>query len=618
MTEGAGVAARAMLDRLVTQPAWAAIRLRDSATVTLVGGSLSTVQRLADVPLEEGAPESGRRFDRLLAIPFRQVAERGFEVHDDGAPLAVVEIEQEEEVPLADLLAVLPDLPVEFEDRGGFESTDEDYATVVDRIIRDEIGNGEGANLVVGRHYRARLREWDADRALTVFRRLLEQERGAYWTFCFFTGDRFLVGASPERHVSVTGGPDLADVRMNPISGTFRLRRSRAGRAQGPAAGVPGRREGDLRALHGRRRGAEDDVRHLPRGRPGARAVPQADDAPRAHRVPPRRPHPVRRARRAARHHVRRHGHRVAGRERLPADQGVRVRGARLLRRRPRPDRPRRPGSPDRGQPDRDPQCRRLPGRRAPGDRRRDAGPRLRPRLRGGRDARQGRRHPQRLRPRARGVGGARERRRAHARRGRADRAGLAQPAALPLLADRPVRRRSVRGAQGPVGGRARRRGRLREHAEPRVLRARHDHDGGAPRGLPARRARRPRPGGRRSRARRPARRQSPQDRGVPARDRRPPGVRPAVPRGVPGPPGAVRPARDSPCLQGHRLPGHAVAGRPVRAPRAGRVLQHVRRPQRRPAARGRAGGRRPGDRRRPRARRSALPRASSSTPSRS
>src|SRR6478735_4467513 len=224
MTEGAVVAARAMLDRLVTQPAWAAIRLRDSATVTLVGGSLSTVQRLADVTLEEGAPESGRRFDRLLAIPFRQVAERGFEVHDDGAPLAVVEIEQEEEVPLADLLTVLPDLPIEFEDRGGFESTDEDYATVVDRIIRDEIGNGEGANLVVGRHYRARLRTWDADRALTVFRRLLEQERGAYWTFCFFTGDRFLVGASPERHVSVTGGPDLADVRMNPISGTFRLR----------------------------------------------------------------------------------------------------------------------------------------------------------------------------------------------------------------------------------------------------------------------------------------------------------------------------------------------------------------------------------------------------------
>ncbi|MEO5653400.1 MAG: chorismate-binding protein, partial [Marmoricola sp.] len=74
--------------------------------------------------------------------------------------------------------------------------------------------------LVVGRHYRAQLRDWGRDQALTVLRRLLTSERGAYWTYCFWTGDRFLIGASPERHVSVHGG----DVRMNPISGTFRLR----------------------------------------------------------------------------------------------------------------------------------------------------------------------------------------------------------------------------------------------------------------------------------------------------------------------------------------------------------------------------------------------------------
>ena len=55
------------------------------------------------------------------------------------------------------LLAALPDEPVEFADRGGFETSDEEYAGVVRRIIDDEIGNGEGANLVVGRHYRAQL-----------------------------------------------------------------------------------------------------------------------------------------------------------------------------------------------------------------------------------------------------------------------------------------------------------------------------------------------------------------------------------------------------------------------------------------------------------------------------
>jgi 2-amino-4-deoxychorismate synthase len=208
------------LDALGQHEAWAAIRLRDAATVTLVGGTRSEVASLMDVPLEEGAPPEGRRFDRLLAIPFRQVAERGFEAHDDGAPLTVVHVDSEVEVPLTEMLAALPDEEVEFEDRGGFETSDEEYAEVVDRIIEDEIGNGEGANLVVGRHYRARLKDWGAAKALTVFRRLLEKERGAYWTYVFFTGERYLVGASPERHVSVHGG----DVRMNPISGTFRLK----------------------------------------------------------------------------------------------------------------------------------------------------------------------------------------------------------------------------------------------------------------------------------------------------------------------------------------------------------------------------------------------------------
>ena len=150
------------------------------------------------------------------------------------------------------------------------------YAKLVEAIIRDEIGQGEGANLVIGRHYRAMVADWGADKALTVFRRLLERERGAYWTYVFFTGDRYLIGASPERHVSVHGG----DVRMNPISGTFRIPpATRRRRPEGQAPRLPRRREGDLRALHGRRRGAQDDVRHLPRGRPGARPVPQADDA---------------------------------------------------------------------------------------------------------------------------------------------------------------------------------------------------------------------------------------------------------------------------------------------------------------------------------------------------
>ena len=148
------------------------------------------------------------------------MAERGFEAHDDGTPLVVVEVDSEREFSVADVIDAIDDVPVDFVDRGGFETDDDAYAKVVEAIIEDEIGQGEGANLVIGRHYRATVADWGPDKALAVFRRLLERERGAYWTYCFFTGDRYLVGASPERHVSVHGG----DVRMNPISGTFRVR----------------------------------------------------------------------------------------------------------------------------------------------------------------------------------------------------------------------------------------------------------------------------------------------------------------------------------------------------------------------------------------------------------
>jgi phenazine biosynthesis protein phzE len=215
--------ARDAIAALQEHEAWAIIRRStragDRQTVGLVGGRRREVSSLLDIPLESGEPEPGHVADRLVAVPFRQVRERGFEAHDDGTPLVVVDVETEVEFSVEEVVEAIDDNGVDLADRGGFDIDDAAYADLVEAIIRDEIGQGEGANLVVGRHYRAEVADWDAGKALTVFRRLLEREHGAYWTFVFFTGDRYLIGASPERHVSVHGD----DVRMNPISGTFRL-----------------------------------------------------------------------------------------------------------------------------------------------------------------------------------------------------------------------------------------------------------------------------------------------------------------------------------------------------------------------------------------------------------
>ncbi|MGJ9411812.1 chorismate-binding protein [Aeromicrobium sp. CF4.19] len=209
-----------LLDELLSQPAFALVRSRDADIVTLIGGPRVDVDMLADVPLSDGGATGRPEWDSLVLVPFAQARERGFEAHQDGTPLTVIEARVRHEVPLDDLLAMLPDVPIELADAGGFETSDDEYAAMTRRVIEQEIGRGEGANLVIGRHYRAKVADWGHDRALTVLRRLLERERGSFWTFCVFTGDRYLVGASPERHVSVEAG----NVRMNPISGTFRLR----------------------------------------------------------------------------------------------------------------------------------------------------------------------------------------------------------------------------------------------------------------------------------------------------------------------------------------------------------------------------------------------------------
>ena len=207
-----------LLTSVTSRPAYALVRLHGDDHVTLLSGRREVHELLADVPLDEGVPD-GKRFDRLVCLPFSQIRERGFRVHRDDAELVSIEIESQHRVPIAELVAVLPDEPITTVGESGFDIDDTEYADIVRAIIDDEIGNGEGANLVIARTFTATIADWDSAKALTAFKRLLERERGAYWTFVVFTGDRYLIGASPERHISVARG----EVRMNPISGTFRV-----------------------------------------------------------------------------------------------------------------------------------------------------------------------------------------------------------------------------------------------------------------------------------------------------------------------------------------------------------------------------------------------------------
>ncbi|MET7496332.1 anthranilate synthase family protein [Streptomyces sp900116325] len=213
-----------VVQRLLTDdcPPFALLRRRtpgrDHDTVEVLIGRVRQVDRLADLPV-------GPR-PSLALVPFRQIAERGFDVRDDGTPLSVLVADEMYELPLPTVLDVLPTHDVKVEG-GAFDVPDEEYAGIVRRVIEDEIGQGEGANFVIRRTFQGGIPGFGRADALALFRRLLAGERGAYWTFVVHTGDRTLVGASPEVHVRMSGGT----VVMNPISGTYRYP------AEGPTAG---------------------------------------------------------------------------------------------------------------------------------------------------------------------------------------------------------------------------------------------------------------------------------------------------------------------------------------------------------------------------------------------
>ncbi len=179
--------------------------------VDVLVGTVGHPASLAEVPVPATDGEV------LVVLPYRQLTERGLACVDDGAPLIAMTVTERARVPVADVLARVGDRPAELVD-AGFDVGDAEYSRRVRAVVDEAIGQGMGANFVMMRSFTATVRGFTPAWALGVFRRLLERESGAYWTFAVHTGDRTFVGASPERHVTVDDGLAV----MNPISGTYR------------------------------------------------------------------------------------------------------------------------------------------------------------------------------------------------------------------------------------------------------------------------------------------------------------------------------------------------------------------------------------------------------------
>ncbi|MFF4568267.1 anthranilate synthase family protein [Streptomyces sp. NPDC001410] len=189
--------------------------------VEILLGQVSTPARLADIPLVDVADLAGRpgeaRHEALVLVPHQQITERGFAAAADGSPLLAMSVTHQGQIATSEALKSLPDEPITLTG-GRFDTEDDAYADTVRAVLDNEIGTGEGSNFVIKRSFVTTITGYSTRSALSLFRRLLTRESGAYWTFLVHTGTRTFVGATPERHVSLRDGI----AAMTPISGTYR------------------------------------------------------------------------------------------------------------------------------------------------------------------------------------------------------------------------------------------------------------------------------------------------------------------------------------------------------------------------------------------------------------
>ncbi len=210
-----------LADILSADPGPFAIIYRPETSRTqadLLTGSVRCLESIDDIILERGGEAARGGVHSVLAmIPYRQIRERGYDCIDDKAPLVALDIETQATIEKQALLDRIPQKSATLNDCR-YDLTDHEYAGIAAKIIADEIGVGAGANFVLKRSYLATIDNHDIGTSLSIFRNLMEAEVGAYWIFIVHTGETTLIGASPERHITLNSNT----VVMNPISGTYR------------------------------------------------------------------------------------------------------------------------------------------------------------------------------------------------------------------------------------------------------------------------------------------------------------------------------------------------------------------------------------------------------------
>ncbi|SHO50398.1 anthranilate synthase family protein [Desulfopila aestuarii] len=202
--------------------AFSIIQKQDSDEILILVGESMRCRQIEEIPRSKAPTDGECIYDTISVVPFCQIRERGYTARDDGEEILTIRVNYQEEVDAKTFMQMLPQEKINLAEEIAYDSTEEEYASIIRDIVEKEIGNGEGANFVVPRNASGQIEDFSVAKAMTIFRSLLENDYGTYWKFIFYDTSRFFIGSTPERHLLVQGGR----VKMNPISGTFRKDRN--------------------------------------------------------------------------------------------------------------------------------------------------------------------------------------------------------------------------------------------------------------------------------------------------------------------------------------------------------------------------------------------------------
>ncbi len=188
--------------------------------------------------------EIDENIEQIFVVPFCQAKERNFETPHPNPPLSGEGIAQT----LEKIISIIINEKKEFDFEEFSKTFTEkesilawdlkehfsrwEYEKIVENIVKNEIGNWEWANFLVAQKVEWKIKDFDIEVWLSIFKRLLLWDYWTYLHFIFFDWEKIFIWASPERNVSVSppltspptgeGNQKESIVRMNPISGTFK------------------------------------------------------------------------------------------------------------------------------------------------------------------------------------------------------------------------------------------------------------------------------------------------------------------------------------------------------------------------------------------------------------